>query len=376
MSREKDRLRVSLAGPEDDEALRTLSAGSPMPGRIRVCYARDPSFFGALPVHGFESQVVIGTAQRDGRVVGMGIRSLKRAFVNGEPTVIGYLSGLRLEAGYRDARAFSRGFRLFEELHGDERAQLYITTILQSNEAASRLLTSGRLGLPAYRDHGRYCCAALSAKPGARSTARGGAAGVRIRFATAADLSSILGFWERVGPSRQFFPRYDEGDLARGTGSLLGLPVTEVALALDGGRIVGTAAAWDQSGFRQSVVASYSGSLRLARPLYNLWAAAAGHPRLPRPGRPLRHRVLSLVAVEDDTPGILDALIDHLQARRLERGGFLVAGMHERDPLLPAVAGRAAIRYDARLYVVHWSGDSATFDALDGRVPCVELGSL
>lgn len=367
-------LRISLAGPERDAELRALAAASPMPGPIGVSYTRDPSFFDSLSVHGFANQVVIAEDPASGAVVGTALRSVRHAFVNGEAATIGYLSGLRLRREHRDSRALLRGARFFRELHRDGTVRLYTTTILESNTDAARLLTSGRLGLPRYVERGRYVCAALRSK---RATHRAATdAGLVVRAAGPADAPGILALWERHGARRQFCPRYTLAELERGTGALRGLALEDVALALRGDTIVGTAAAWDQSGFRQSVIHRYSRPLGVARPLYNLWTAVSGRPKLPPAGAPLAYRVLALTAVDDDEPAVLDELLDHLLAHRLAPGSFLLAGLHERDPLLPVIEQRATIHYDARLYVVFWDEDRAAFAALDERIPYLELGAL
>ena len=55
---------------------------------------------------------------------------------------------------------------------------------------------------------------------------------------------------------------------------------------------------------------------------------------------------------------------------------FFMAGLHERDPLLPVLRQWRALSYTSRLYVVHWPDGRAVFEQLDQRPPYLELGSL
>src|SRR5207248_343014 len=150
------RYRFELAGPADDADLRRVLAETPMAGRVAVTFRRDPSYFSAPEVDGHCRQVVAAREVETGRLVGFGSRSLRRLYVNGGPREVGYLSSLRLLAGHRNRGLVARGYAFFRGLHGDGRAPLYLTTIAEGNELAVRTLTSGRAGLPAYHDAGRY----------------------------------------------------------------------------------------------------------------------------------------------------------------------------------------------------------------------------
>ena len=156
-----------------------------------------------------------------------------------------------------------------------------------------------------------------------------------------------------------------------------GLSLDRVLLAEREGRLVGTLAAWDQHGYRQSVVHAYHGWLRWARPLYNTWAWLLGRPGLPWPGGAFRYLTGALPVVANDEDDIFATLLEVLRDR--STGGpwtHLLIGLHEADPLL-----RVAQRYQATDYVTHFflacwpDGEEARAEA-DGRPPYLEAGSL
>src|SRR5262245_36040410 len=150
------RYTIELAAPEDDAALRSVLAQTPMEGRIAVAFRREPSFFDAAAVEGRFHQVVLGRDRSEGHVVGFGVRSISERFVNGTAQPVGYLSGLRIIPPHRNGALLARGYRFFHELHRDARAKLYLTTIAEGNRTALDVLTSGRGGLPAYHPAGQY----------------------------------------------------------------------------------------------------------------------------------------------------------------------------------------------------------------------------
>src|SRR5262249_31945621 len=96
------RFRFDLATPADDAELRRVLAARPMPGGIGVGFRRDPSWFAAAVVDGHFRQVVVCRDDERGRMVGFGCRSVRRLYVNGAGTDVGYLSSLRVLPEYRN----------------------------------------------------------------------------------------------------------------------------------------------------------------------------------------------------------------------------------------------------------------------------------
>jgi len=404
------------AGPEDEPALRSLLHRTPLPGPIRLSMRKEPDFFAAMAVEGERTDVLLAEERGNGRIVGVGARSEKRCTVNAadEPEVVGYLSSLRIEAQHRGGRVLKAGYQEMERMHAAGAARIYATTILEDNVPAIRALTSGRPGLPHYRDFGPFHTLMLSARAlptrvrGKHEAADAHAAdrAHEVSDACDADVPELVGFWRRVGKQRQFFPAYREehfaprpvgdpcfrspqaGDptagqsavrLARAGGLLSGLSPRDIAVARVGGSIAGTAALWDQAAFRQWFVEGYTGLLGLVRPAYNLAARLLARPALPRPGTGFAYRFLALVCIQDDRADVLEALLAHLGRRCRSEAfdGLVVAGFAGSDPLLRPVAALPHVLLRSRIYVVHWEDGRSAFDALDAsRVPYLEVGSL
>ena len=112
----------------------------------------------------------------------------------------------------------ARGYRYFRQLHADQRAPLYLTTIAQGNERALATLTQGRAGLPGYYPAGDYHTAVIPIVRSARRQTP--VPTIEVRPATRADLGRILPFLSAFGPGRQFFPCYTACDFFAETGAL------------------------------------------------------------------------------------------------------------------------------------------------------------
>ena len=160
-------------------------------------------------------------------------------YVNGKPRPIGYLSDLRLLEQYRNVGLVARGYKYLRDLHTDGRAHLYLTTIAEGNDRAISILASSRAGLPIYQFTGSYHTVAipLTRRPGrhVRDTSA-----IEVRPATDSDLGALLQFFEQVGPTRQFFPKYEAQDFSNSHGTFRGLRFSDLLLAFRGGRLVGT----------------------------------------------------------------------------------------------------------------------------------------
>jgi hypothetical protein len=368
------RYTIELASPEDDAALRSVLAQTPMEGQIAVAFRREPSFFDAAAVEGRFHQVVLGRDRLRGSVVGFGVRSISERFVNGSTQPVGYLSGLRILPSHRNGGLLARGYRFFHELHRDARAKLYLTTIAEGNSTALDILTSGRGGLPAYHAAGRYRTLAIPVRRG--RVRQEIPKDISIRPATCDDLPAIIEVLNAQGPNRQFFPVYRAEDFCHG-GLLQGLDIGDVLLCHRGAALAGILAGWDQQAFRQTIVSGYRGALRWTRPVINAWAGLAGRPRLPAPGNGFRSLTAALPLVVDDDPEVFVSLMSVLlEQARSRTADYVLIGLHESDPLWPLAKSFGGTCYTTRLFIACWEDGEAEFRRLDRNVPYLELGSL
>ena len=365
--------RFELAAPADNEELLRFSRDVEMPGAIRFSFDRSPDYLGALRVEGRESEALVCRESPSGRVVAAGNRSVKPVFVNGRPASVGYLSGLRLDPSVRNRRILARGYSFLKELHTARPARFYLSTIMEDNRPAKAALLSGRCGLPAYHDFGRFCCMAVSLHSGSG----GGGSEIRARHGCAADGRAVVDFLNREGRSRQFFPEYQVEDFAAPGGLLSHLRWEDVFLAFRGGDLAGVVAAWDQRAFRRWRVTGYDAWLGLLRIPLNAAAAVRKMPPLPKPSSPLDYFILSLACVRGNDSSVFKVLLDEVIRQKRRDCAFFLAGLHERDPLLPELLARPHFPLPSRLCVVAWEEDARAVEELDRElVPYLELGSL
>ena len=343
-----------------------------MPGTIRVSLEREPDVFVGAAVEGWPHQTVVARDPSSGRVVGMGHRAVMDVYVNGSPARVGYLSQLRVDGRYgRWRRLLARGYDVLASHRAPEEEAFDLTSIMADNEPALRLLGSGVRGLPTYRPLERFVTVVISTRRAPR-TPKGppAEAGSRERVG---EIASAL---ERNGRRFQFARRWSTADLLSPE-RCPGLRPEHFRLAFGNGRLLGVAALWDQSSFKQVVVRGYAPGLARWRKWINRGAWLAGTPALPEPGTLVPHAYLSHLAVDEDDTAVFERLLHAIldEARR-RRYGYVVAGFSERHPFLDVVRRCRAREYASLLHVVHQVDRACEASRLDARVTQVEVALL
>src|SRR5438105_3231848 len=89
---------IELAAQADDAALRHLLATNAVPGNVTVTFEREPNYFHGCDTLGDAWQVLVARAAQHGQreAVGVACRAVRKVFVNGSETRVGYLGQLRV----------------------------------------------------------------------------------------------------------------------------------------------------------------------------------------------------------------------------------------------------------------------------------------
>ena len=361
---------VRQADPADNQAILALLDCNPIPGSVEVVMQCRPSFFQAQQVKGDFVQVGIGKERESGTVVGVGVRSISTLYVDSSPVRVGYLSGLRIDGRFRGSSLLARAFRFLKELDKDQQCDFYLTTIVDDNEQAKKVLTSKRAGLPAYIDWGRFCTAYLY--PG--RTGKEIRHGRNLTFCQGnlENREELLIFLNRQGAEKQFFPKIELEDF---TGRLHSSRLEDWYLLYENGQLAAAALKWDQSAFRQTIITGYHGVMRIARHLSRLLAMLSLAPALPAAGSELEQVYVSFCTVRNNDPELCSILLARIYNDTRQSSGYAVIGFHESDPLLSCLDRFSHKKYWSRLYLVSWHG-TPDIDTAAKRLPFLEVACL
>jgi hypothetical protein len=366
-------IHIGLATPADDAHIRGLLR-EPVPGRIAISYEREPDFSRGCETTGENTTVLVARDLDTGIVAGVVCRSEREVYVNATPTRLGYLGQLRIDRRYRGRWLVSRGFSMLKQLHDRDPLPGYLAAVTVDNrEAEGILVRKGRKRFPAFHPVASYCTLVLPVRRAASSLASRVSS---VASATAGDIPEIVRFLQTSGSRRQFFPVWSEARLISLT-TRLGLCIEDVQIARRSGRIAGLIGLWDQSAFKQDVVRSYSGWMRLAVPLYNASAPWRQRPRLPKTGERIRSGYAVFICIDRDAASVFGDLLSATLHRAGVRGlDYLLMGLDERDPLFRTARERPHIPYRSRLFLAEWPEGGHLYAQLDRRPSYIEIATL
>lgn len=367
-------LVFELATEADEAGLRRLLRENPIPGSIALSFEREPNYFAASALEGPFHQTIVAREAETGSVIACGNRAVRPLFVNGAVRDIGYMSQLRVRPDYGQglylARGLAGGFKQYQALHQDGRAPFYLLSVIEANVPARRLLTSGLAGYPQMRAYTRlftYAVYPLRAKPPLQLPRS-----LRLIRGVETYAAQIVECLNRNGARKQFAPYWTLDSLFA-----FNLKVSDFFLALDGERVVGCLACWDQSAFKQTIVRGYSGALARWRGLVNLASRAGLAPSLPEPNTPLHYCYASHVAIDEDDPLIFAALVRALYNHTVAgRYSYFTLGLAEANPLRARVERYRPIVYISQLYLVTWEAGQTAVAQVDDRLPAPEIALL
>ncbi|MSU59983.1 MAG: hypothetical protein EXS35_17745 [Pedosphaera sp.] len=361
------RIRFDTAKERDDADIRRLLRESPVPGQVTLTLEREPDYFADADLPGEEKQTIL--AREGGHVICVGNCTVRERFINGQARRVGYLGGLRLDAGVAGRfDILRRGYDFFRELQAGAPADFYFTSITSDNVRARNFLERGLPGMPAYEFIGEFVTLLLPVErrsPTRRvSETRMNPAGSETGASIADELLALTNEDNR---RLQFAPCWSADEFT--ALQPLGLLADSFHFIRDDGCIAAGAALWDQRTFKQTVIRSYAPWLARLRPALNLAARITSQPRLPAVGTTLAHAFVFHLAVAPDDTNALHALIAALReiaaARNIE---FLTLGFAVNGPQVASLRRKYRCReYHSRIYVVRWPGLGGSSRELDGR---------
>jgi hypothetical protein len=351
-------LDCRLAVEDDDADLRRLLRESALPGEIALSYEREPSYWAASGIDGPFRQTLIFRAG-EGRVVGMGSRSVRTLYVNGAAQPVGYMSQMRVDSQYAWGmalpRALAQGWRFFCQLHQDARTPYYLVSLVAGDSVAWRMMTLGLPNWPTLHPVGGLLTYGMSVRR-ARAVPRV-AGGMALRRATEADRSAIAECLARNGPRRQFSPVWQASELGDPMATP-GLAMQDFWIVERGSDVVGAVARWNQRDFKQQRVRGYDERLLIARPYVNLAAKLGLAPRLPAVGEQVRLSFASHFVVDNDDPQVASALLAAVYNDAVSAGNdYLMLGLDSEHPFTRLARRYRRVVYATQLFLAAWDDE-------------------
>jgi hypothetical protein len=370
--------RLAVEGDARDDAdLRRLLRENPLPGELHLSYEREPSFWAGAGIEGPLRQTMI-VRTVDGRVVGMGSRSVRLLYVNGEAQPVGYMSQMRVDPNFAWGIALPKvlalGWRFFRQLHEDRCTPYYLVSLVAGESVGRRMMTLGLREWPKLHAAGGLLTYALSlwrARPNPRL-----ATGMILRRGREDDRAAIAECLSRNQKRRQFAPVWQATELGDPQVTPA-LHIEDFWLVEQSSRVVGTLARWNQQPFKQQVVRGYDELWLRLRLYVNLAARFGLAPRLPAIGEAVRSSFASHLAVDDDNPEVAAALLAAVHNSALEAGDdYLLLGLDTNHPFTRLARSFRRVVYATQLFLAAWGEEEELTRQLDGRQMGAEIALL
>lgn len=369
MSRAAD-YRFLRATHQDEPEIRALVGGLAMPGTVSVRFEREPDYFLGTTVHGDPCDVLIARHTASDELAAVMVRAERRVFLNGVAARIIYIGQIRIAPRYQGRWLMQRAALEVGKLRDDSAPSLGV--IASDNPIALGTIAGRRA--PGAAQVSRVAQLHSLAFLLHHRLNRGGSQ-LPVAWGGQANLEEIVDFLAAMGPRRQFFPVIERDRLTDGR-TYRGLRLEDLCVIRRDGEIAGVLGSWDQSRYKQEMVAAYSPRLRRLRPGYDLLARLLGGDRLPRVGQPVRTTFGCLHCQSDDDPDVLEALLHGARDRARRQGAaFLMVGFDARDPQLQTLGRPLAVTYRSDVFLGSFAGDEPAA-ALDGRPAYIEIGTL
>lgn len=339
-------LSFSWASPADDAEIRSLLEIVPMEGTVRIGFTREPSYFTYPDPAGASERTLL--ARVAGKLACLGALSEREVWLDGRPSRVGYLGGLRMAPDVREApRVLREGYARFMEYARASDAGAWFTSIASDNPRARRVLESRRLGLPAYTPIADLVTCVIPVKRRVKEDRR---------MESPEDRDELDAFLNREAMGFQLgltwnAARWDA--LARD-----GFGLRQMRVIRRKGRIVAAAGVWNQTKWKQVMVHGYAPWLERLRPLINLASRCRGTPGFPPPGRTIPMASVFPFAIDSGEVSALPELWTSIEAAaRGMEVDRLALGLDATDPLLERLSGRSGVhRYRTTLYSVSGLG--------------------
>lgn len=366
------RFKFQLAEVAEDGALRAILREVPMPGDMSLAFHREPSFFGAESAGNISSQTLVYKDLVTNKILGVGGRSIRMVYVDSNQKTVGYLSMLRLLPEVRNSTVLVRGYRYLHDLHGDGDAPYYLTSILNENVHAQRILESGRMGLPTYAPVGTLTTYLIPFRKKMGSAQLSS----QVMVCSRSDLFSAHKCLNRWNSRYQFAPSYTLNDIRGETRLLPHFSPGDLYVYKDRNEVLGTLGVWNQQPFKQTVVTGYSMRLKLIGPLYNGLAYVKGQPLLPGVGSSIRSVYASFLSSEADNPEIFESLLTRACSDWSEKGhDYLLVGLCEGNKLESVASKLARRTFKSKIYLVHWQEEKVSLPQ-KSLIPHLEVATL
>lgn len=356
MNSRNKRFEYRLATYEDGQAILDILESDDFKGNISVLFTRRPNPYESFSSEGERIVLPVMIDNDTGKMCAMGCCVIRKAYINEEIKRVGYLTGFKILPEYR------KGFRNISEVYGfiyeqtKNDVDIYYTTILKDNVAAQKLLEKDRKYMPKYRflsEYTVYCIGTGNRISSCFNTDK-------YSF-TKGKIDGLDGIYEKHLQKLNFSPLNMDfsGDGSKDI----------YTLRDSNGEILAACTIWNQQSYKQYIITGYGGIYKLIK---NFPLKKFGYFNFPKENRPANYASITSLWVKDMNFKIAENFILMVAGAAVDFN-FLMIGLVANHPLMRVFNKVKHIKYQSKLYSVHWRDD---LEVLEDRAINIEVGLL
>ena len=329
------------AKPQDAPALLDMIESVPAKGNIRMLYTRRPN-----PIESYKCEsedVSIGVLRAEnGLPIMMGATVYRNYYINENIAKAGYIGGIKRKAGVYPRGNWMRALRKFES----EKCNDFFCSVLAGNEEAEKMLAKNRAYMPPFTQVCDYSTFLLNPKAITipKSKMRNLA---NLDVVQPHDMPELLKFLNREGQKYSYYPVITNIE-----SQFSGVKLEDMFLLRCSGEIVAFGLLWNQSHYRQNIVTSYGGIMRIVQRISPI-VAAGGYIPVPQPGDQADFWVWGLLTVKNNDREIYLQLLSGLAKVSKQRGlTTAVLGAVHEGVLYSIIKRFRHLSFDSKIFSV------------------------
>ena len=348
----------AIAEATDDAELRMLIRRTSMPGSISLSWSREPSFFAAQQVGCIRSETIVCRRSDTGNIIGFGGRSLWNTYQDGVEKTVWYLHSLRLLVEERDGTALLRGYRYFASLPNGSDVPYFITTILDDNEYAKKVLERRCPGMPVYTRVGTMGTYLVPLRVHTKLKHSNTIAVCNSNLFPSA--CEFINTWNRQYEFAAVHKPDSKDELFHG------FPVQNLYTSLLNGKVNGTLGIWNQQSFKQLIVDSYSPVMNIGRYIHNAWSYIKGYPYLPPEGKEISMVHATCISAQNNDVSVFRRLLEQAISDWSGIGhDWMAIGVSAGHPFEEVLLKKSIRRIVSGVYIVDWGNEEIVLPKKD-----------
>ena len=329
---------IQLATVEDGEEILQLLEKSTNKAPLDLIYTRRPNVYTSYINESRDSRLYV--IKEDERLIASFACIPRTLWMDGVPKKVGYICGVKKDEKYKQNVNWYRAIlRTIKDVDMD----YFFCSILKDNNRAVNLFEKERKYLMNMNNCGEYITYIL--KPYFKFNI---SHSYSFRQATKKDENNIIEFINKESREKNLAP------VIKNIEEYKNLKIEDFYILENSGNILGVAALWNQTNYRQYIVKKYRGIFKFIR-ILNPVLSRLGYISMPKENEVLNFPMLSFFITKDNDMNYYKIFLNNINKIISKEYGIYVIGAH-KDSLQNDIYKKLRnLHFNSKIYLLDTS---------------------